>query len=59
MPDNRNIIAPQDRTKINIHQDYELNYWSREFGVSKDDIIVAVNTVGVSVARVKSYLGIE
>lgn len=50
-------MGPADRERINIHEDYELEYWSSHLGVSKSKIIEAVNTVGVMVEKVRSYLG--
>lgn len=58
MSDNLDITSPEDPTKINIHQDWELDYWSKTLGVSEEEIIIAVNTVGVMVANVKNHLGI-
>ncbi|MDW7692679.1 DUF3606 domain-containing protein [Flammeovirgaceae bacterium SG7u.111] len=57
MSDNLNRKFPEDPTKININQKWELNYWSKKFGVSQIQLISAVNQVGYSVAKVKEYLG--
>lgn len=57
MADNLNIRKPQDPTKINIHQDWELTHWSKHFGVTEAKIKEAVKAVGVLVADVKRYLG--
>lgn len=57
MSDNLNIKGPADQSKINIHETWELGYWSEKFGVSKETLIQAVNAVGVSAAAVKTYLG--
>ncbi|SDH70160.1 DUF3606 domain-containing protein [Propionivibrio dicarboxylicus] len=56
MVDNLKIKQPQDPTKINIHETWELDYWSKKFGVSKDKIIQAVKAVGPSTAQVKQHL---
>jgi hypothetical protein len=37
-----------DRSKINMHEDYEVKYWSKELGVSKDELQKAVDKVGNS-----------
>ena len=58
MTDNLKIKRPEDPTKINIHQDYEVTYWCNEFGCSKNQLVNAVNAVGPTVKRVKEYLGI-
>jgi hypothetical protein len=56
MPDNLKIREPEDRTKINIHEAWEVEYWSKKFGVSAAKLKEAVQKVGVSVEKVKAYL---
>jgi hypothetical protein len=56
MPDDRSKKGPQDRTRINIHEAYELEYWSKEhFKVSKEKLIEAVKKAGVMVKDVEKY----
>ena len=57
MSDNLQNRGPQDRSRINIHESWELEYWAKHFGVSKDKIKEAVARVGVSVSAVQKYLG--
>ena len=57
MSDDKNIRGPQDRSRINIHEDYELQYWSEKFGVSTDELKKAVAAVGVSAKDVEAFLG--
>ncbi|WP_200912259.1 DUF3606 domain-containing protein [Pedobacter sp. Leaf216] len=45
-----------DRTRININEGYELDYWSNKFGVSKDKLKAVVETVGTSARAVEDYL---
>lgn len=59
MSDDLTKKRPQDATKINIHEPYEMNYWSSEFKVTKEKIKEAVGKVGVMVAAVKKELGIK
>ena len=56
MDDQKKKGAP-DRSKINMHEDYEVKYWSKELGVSKDDLQKAVDKVGNSAAAVRKELG--
>jgi hypothetical protein len=58
MSDNLKIRQPQDPTKINVHESWELDYWSKKFGVSKDKLVQAVDAVGPLVAKVKQHLGV-
>jgi Protein of unknown function (DUF3606) len=39
-------------TRIDIHADHELRYWSERFGVPKDEIEAAVKRVGPRVEDV-------
>jgi len=57
MPDDKTIREPEDKARINIHEPYELNWWSKHFGVTKQQLIDAVAKVGTSAAKVKEYLG--
>jgi hypothetical protein len=57
MPDDPNKRRPQDSSRINIHEGWELEYWTKELGVPKGKLIEAVNAVGTSVAAVKKFLG--
>ncbi|WP_406826553.1 DUF3606 domain-containing protein [Pedobacter sp. KACC 23697] len=45
-----------DRARINVNEAYELDYWSNKFGVSKDKLKAAVETVGASARAVEDYL---
>ena len=48
--------GPQDRSKINMHEDYEVKYWTKELGVSKEKLQKAVDEVGNSAAAVREEL---
>jgi hypothetical protein len=47
-----------DRSKINMHQPHEVKYWTRELGVSREDLQRAVDKVGNTAATVRKQLGI-
>ena len=57
MSDNLLKKKPQDASRINIHEPYELNYWADALGVSKQQVINAVGAVGTSAAAVRRHLG--
>lgn len=57
MGDNLLKRRPLDASRINVHQDYEVNWWCDEFKVTKAQLIAAVNAVGTSASAVKKYLG--
>lgn len=56
MSDNLKIRQPEDPKQINVHEDWELQYWSNKFGITKDQLRQAVQKVGTYVDDVKNYL---
>ncbi len=59
MPDNKKETQPQDAKRININEDYEVQYWTKKFGCSKEELKDAVDSVGVSSEKVEEFLGIS
>lgn len=57
MPDDRSIRGPADRSRINVHESYELSYWCRELGCTESQLRQAVQAVGPMVANVRRHLG--
>jgi hypothetical protein len=47
----------QDRQRINVHQDYEVDYWTKELGVSKERLKQFVTEHGDRVDDVRRALG--
>lgn len=56
MSDDKNKTGKQDRDKINVNEDYELRDWAKKFGVSKEELKKAVQSVGNSAAAVRKHL---
>ena len=54
--DNLTKRGVADRSKINMHEPYELKYWTHELGVSKEELQKVVNKVGNSAAAVRKEL---
>ena len=54
--DKRNTGSP-DRDRINVNEDYELQYWSTELGVTADELRAAVQAVGPTAEAVRRHLG--
>ncbi len=50
--------GPQDRSKINMQEAYEVKYWARELGVSREVLQKAVDKVGNSAAAVRKELAV-
>ncbi|CUI77615.1 DUF3606 domain-containing protein [Achromobacter sp. NPDC008082] len=56
MSDDLTNRGPQDRARINVNEDHELRYWTKQLGVSELQLKEAVKAVGVSVEAVKQHL---
>jgi hypothetical protein len=54
--DNKKNVGNPDRSRINVHEEYELNDWSKKFGVSHDELKAAVEAVGTEAKDVEEYL---
>jgi len=48
--------GPADRSKINVHEDWEVKYWTKELGVDKAQLQKLVDKVGNSAAAVRQEL---
>jgi hypothetical protein len=46
MSDDLRIKQPQDPRTINTHETWELDYWSKKFGVTKEKLLKTINDVG-------------
>jgi hypothetical protein len=57
MADNLQSAGPQDRWQINVHEEWEVRYWTQELGVSKERLNEIVREVGTSVAAVRAKVG--
>jgi hypothetical protein len=55
MTDNLNKKRPQDSSKVNVHEPWEVNYWCKEFNCTKSELETAVKKVGVSATLVRKY----
>ncbi|MCC6535430.1 MAG: DUF3606 domain-containing protein [Burkholderiales bacterium] len=56
MADDTNVRGPQDRSRINTEQDYELRYWTQALGVSEEQLRQAVQQVGSNADKVREHL---
>jgi hypothetical protein len=55
--DDLNKKGAGDRSKISMHEDQEVKYWTKQLGVSKEELQKAVDKVGNSAAAVRKELG--
>jgi hypothetical protein len=56
MSDDTTLRSPQDRTRVSMSQEHEVRYWTERFGVSREDLQRAVDTVGNSVSAIERHL---
>ncbi len=57
MPDDTSKRGPRDASRINVHEEWELRYWSKELGVTPEELRAAVAKVGVMASAVRKELG--
>jgi hypothetical protein len=56
MADDLKQTGRQDDQRINLDQDHELSYWSKELGVSREELRRAVEQAGPIVKNVRQHL---
>lgn len=55
--DNLKERAPQDASRINVNESWELRYWCNTLGVSEEKLREAVRKVGTGAQKVREHLG--
>jgi uncharacterized protein DUF3606 len=56
MADDLNHRGPTDRTRINVEEPHEVQYWSKALDVTEEQLRAAVAQVGVMVDAVRIHL---
>lgn len=56
MSDDKSKSGGQDRTRISLSEDYEVQDWSKKFGVTPQELRAAVAAVGNQAAAVEAHL---
>lgn len=51
--------GPQDRAKINVTEDHEVQYWTDALGVTEETLRIAVAAAGTSAQNVRDHLGLK
>jgi hypothetical protein len=57
MADDLKDRGARDRSRVNVHEDYEVRYWTQKWGVTKEQLVQAVQKAGVSAEAVARELG--
>ena len=55
MSDNLENRGPQDASKVNVGEVWEVAYWTKKFGVSADELKQAVKQVGTSADKLGQH----
>lgn len=56
MSDDKSKRGPADRSRINMDEDYEVRYWTKELGVDEETLKSIVQRVGSSVEKVRAEI---
>ncbi len=56
MSDNLKKTRPQDASRVNVNESWEVTYWCKKFDCTKSELINAVKSVGTSAEKVGKYL---
>ena len=57
MSDDKLNRGPADRARINVNEDYEVVYWTKELAISADRLRDLVAKHGVMAADIRKALG--
>ncbi len=50
------LPGPVDRSRIELVEDHELRFWTREFRCSAEELLNAIESVGIEPTAVAAYL---
>jgi hypothetical protein len=56
MADDKTVRRPRDSSRIAMEEDYEVEYWTAKFGVSREKLQQAVDAVGNGANAVEKHL---
>ena len=51
-----NIRTPTNGQRINVNREHEVSYWSQKLGVTPEQLLEAVKSVGPMADAVKQYV---
>jgi hypothetical protein len=55
MSDNLENREAEDRARVSLSEEHEVQYWTEKFGVTREELVEAVDQVGTSVYAVAVY----
>jgi len=51
--------GPQDYDRINVNVEAELAYWTEQFGVTREQLAMAIQEVGPRIPDLRRKLGVS
>jgi hypothetical protein len=54
--DDKNKRRPADANRVNVNEEYEIQYWTGKFNCSEEELKRAVEAVGPMADKVQQYL---
>lgn len=57
MSDEKKKTGTPDRDRINVNEDYEVQFWTKALGITAAQLKEAVKAVGPTSAAVRNHLG--
>jgi hypothetical protein len=59
MSDDKSNRGSQDRSRINLNEDYEVRYWCREFGIAPDRLRELIGQLGDSAETIREAVKVD
>jgi hypothetical protein len=56
MTDDLSKKAPQDKSKVNVNESWEMKWWTKALNTTEEKLKDAVKTVGTSVEAIRNHL---
>ena len=56
MSDNKSKTGSPDRDRINLSEDYEVQYWTKELGIPEKELRDVIQAVGNTSKAVREHL---
>ena len=57
MSDDLQNRGPADRSKVNVHEAWEVTWWCSKWNITKAQLVAAVSAVGTGAKKVAEHLG--
>jgi hypothetical protein len=56
MSDDKSKTGPADAKRVNVHEKYEVEYWTKKWGCTAEELSACVTSVGVMADKVEECL---